>query len=84
MQVAERPFELECLLSGRKWNIYQTLSLSSAMILLQKTVIPLVICERDLDAGTWKDMLHRLTRLPQPPCLIVIPGLPMKTYGRKR
>lgn len=41
------------------------------MALLQETQISVVVCERDLDAGTWKDVLNHLTLLPQPPYLIV-------------
>jgi len=62
---------LERHLSSRKWKIHRTLSLSSAVALLQKVLIPLVVCERDLLPGTWKDMLDHLTLLRQPPYLIV-------------
>lgn len=62
---------LERLLHGRKWKIHTRLSLSSAMALLQKALIPLVICEQDLLPGTWRDMLDHLTLLPEPPYLIV-------------
>jgi len=62
---------LERLLNRRKWQIRKALTLTSAVALLQETQISVVVCERDLDAGTWKDMLDHLTLLPQPPCLIV-------------
>jgi len=62
---------LERLLNGRKWKIHKTLSLSSAVALLKKIRIPLVVCERDLLPGTWKDMLDHLALLPHPPYLIV-------------
>jgi DNA-binding NtrC family response regulator len=63
---------LERLLHGLKWKIHTTLTLASAVTLLQKIRIPLVVCERNLLPGTWKDMLdYLLTVLPQPPYLIV-------------
>jgi len=62
---------LERLLHGLKWKIHKTLSLSSAVALLQKVRIPLVVCERELKPGTWRDMLDHLTLLPQLPSLIV-------------
>jgi DNA-binding NtrC family response regulator len=62
---------LQRLLYGCKLKIHKTLSLSSAVALLQKTQISVVVCEQDLLPGTWKDLLAHLTLLPQPPCLIV-------------
>ena len=62
---------LERLLSGLKWKIHAKSGLSSAMALLKKTCIPLIICERDLEPGTWRDMLDCLTPFPQRPYLIV-------------
>jgi len=62
---------LERLLQRPKWLIHRVPTLSSAVALLQQVQIPVVICERDLQPGTWKDMLDHLKLLSQPPCLIV-------------
>jgi DNA-binding NtrC family response regulator len=63
---------LDRLLCRPKWKIHKALSLSSAVLLLQQeTRIPLVVCERDLQPGTWKEMLDHLMVLPRPPYLIV-------------
>jgi DNA-binding NtrC family response regulator len=62
---------LERLLNRSKWQIRKALTFSSAVALLQETQISVVVCERDLLPGTWKDMLDHLTLLPQPPHLIV-------------
>ena len=62
---------LERLLHGQNWKVYTILSFASAVELLQTIRIPLVVCERDLLPGTWRDMLDHLTLLPQPPYLIV-------------
>jgi DNA-binding NtrC family response regulator len=62
---------LERLLRSRRWKIHKALSLSSALAVLQETQIPVVVCERDLQPETWRDMMDHLTLLPQPPCLIV-------------
>lgn len=63
---------LDRLLCRPKWKIHKALSLSSAALLVQReTRIPLVVCERDLQPGTWKEMLDHLMVLRQPPNLIV-------------
>jgi len=62
---------LERLLNRRKWQIRRASTFSSAVALLQETQISVVVCERDLGTGTWRDMLAHLTLLPQPPYLIV-------------
>jgi len=41
------------------------------MTVLQGNRIPIVLCERDLLPGTWKDMLIESALLPDPPLLIV-------------
>lgn len=62
---------LERLLNRRKWQIRKASTFSSAVALLREVQISVVVCERDLDAGTWKDLLDHLALLPQPPYLIV-------------
>jgi len=44
----------------------QGANFSSAVLLLQEIRIPLVVCERDLQPGTWKEMLDHLMVLRQP------------------
>jgi hypothetical protein len=63
--------DLERALYLPKWKIHKALKLSSAVGLVHENRIPLVVCERDLRPGTWKEMLDCLTLLPQPPYLIV-------------
>src|SRR5580700_9614022 len=70
------PFEedhrtLKRLLRRPKWKIHNASSISSGMTQLRESLVPLVVCERDLRPGTWKEMLDRLNVLPRPPYLIV-------------
>jgi DNA-binding response OmpR family regulator len=40
-------------------------------MVLEECQIPVLVCDRDLHPGTWKDLLQRLTVLPSPPYVIV-------------
>ena len=62
---------LDRMLRRPKWKVHRALSLSSALRRLEKIRYPLVVCERDLLPGTWKEMLDRLRPMAQPPHLIV-------------
>jgi response regulator RpfG family c-di-GMP phosphodiesterase len=53
------------------WKLHTSRTLESALTALQQNEISIVICERDLLPGTWKDMLARIKLLPTPPLLIV-------------
>jgi DNA-binding NtrC family response regulator len=62
---------LEQIFSELRWTLHRALTLPSAIALLAQNHAPVVICERDLAQGTWKDMLDEAIVLPQPPCVIV-------------
>lgn len=63
---SERP-----LCPGSKWALKACSTLQEALPILRKGRIPFVLCERDLQPGTWKDVLAALALLPDPPYLIV-------------
>jgi len=53
------------------WNLEKCPSLASALGILRKSNVPIILCERDIEGGSWKDMLEYVSGLPDPPCLIV-------------
>jgi len=57
--------------SQQGWMLHKTRSLESAMDLLLCDPVPVVITERDLPLGNWKDVLAAIQQLPQVPMLIV-------------
>ena len=61
--------ELEAILG--KSILITARDIDSALVLLQKHDIAVVLCERDLLPGTWIDILEHLTALPITPSLIV-------------
>ena len=57
--------------SQQGWMLHKTRSLESAMDLLRCDPVPVVMTERDLPLGNWKDVLAAIQQLPQVPMLIV-------------
>ena len=62
---------LERLLSRNNWHIQRANSLASGVATLRQHPVPLVVSERDLLPGTWREMLAEAARSPVPPLLIV-------------
>ena len=54
-----------------KWVLHPTLTLESAVASLRASRYPLVLSERDLLPGTWREMLEETVSLPDPPVVIV-------------
>lgn len=62
---------LQNSLSGSEWNIQWAPTRQAAQGTLGRDSVSVVISERDLPEGTWKDILEQLRALPHPPLLIV-------------
>jgi len=59
------------LCRGFRWALRSTDSLDKALPVLVSGGIPVLLCERDLARGTWKDVVEALHALPDPPYVIV-------------
>jgi len=64
-------FSLQEVFNHSKWTLYKTDRLASAMAIIHRREIGVVICERDESPGTWIDMLEELRPLQGAPPLIV-------------
>jgi DNA-binding NtrC family response regulator len=53
------------------WKLQTSASLRSAMSLLEKDRPHIVVCEKSLGKDSWRDLLDRVCREPDPPALIV-------------
>jgi len=53
------------------WTVIASATVASALSVLRKIPIPLVICDCDISPGTWEEMLDHISLLPDPPLLIV-------------
>ena len=62
---------LHSLFVEQGWKLYGTGCLQSALSLLRKSVAPIVITEKELPAGNWKDVLGAVSLLPESPRVVV-------------
>ena len=59
------------ILGDGDWNIHGASSLREATALLNESVPDLILCERDLPDGTWRDVFRRLVGQRRPPVVVV-------------
>ena len=59
------------LCPGFKWALKTSKNVDEALPILRKGRISVVLCDRDLQPGTWKDLVEAVAVLPDPPYLIV-------------
>ena len=53
------------------WKLYTSPTLKSGIRMLSRNTIPIAICERDLQPGTWKDLLAKAALMRHSPLVIV-------------
>jgi DNA-binding response OmpR family regulator len=53
------------------WRLTTTSTLAGAMTKLNDGCCPVVVCERDVPPGSWRDLLETTRSLADPPALIV-------------
>jgi DNA-binding NtrC family response regulator len=59
------------MLTGSTWRLHQAVCLRSALSVIRNHSIGVVVCERDLQRGTWVDVLEIVNLLDCAPPLIV-------------
>ncbi len=62
---------LRSIIGHSNWTLYTASNRSEALELLRDNNIPVIICERDLPDGTWKDVLAEVGSFSRPPHLLV-------------
>lgn len=69
--IAEDYFSLQTVFNHSKWELHKTDSLASALAVMRRREIGVVICDRDASPRTWIDMLEELRLVRNAPPLIV-------------
>lgn len=62
---------LKAIIDHSSWKLFKADSHAAALSILRLDEISVVVCEYDLRAGTWTDLLDRLNALRHPPSMIV-------------
>lgn len=62
---------LDRLLPPPRWTLYRAQNRKTALAVLQKNRLPIVLCERDLGPETWRDVFEGIALAVDPPLLIV-------------
>lgn len=62
---------LESIIRHSRWSLYKADTLATALPILRRQEISVILCERDLQPGRWTDILDHLSNLDYPPALIV-------------
>lgn len=63
---------LEPIFRVRNWKLGAVETLAAALEFLRKAAVPLVIAERDLVLGSWRDLLRETQNFTRVPRLVVI------------
>jgi DNA-binding response OmpR family regulator len=66
---------LQQLFQQHGWTLYAAKTLHSAITLFRTKAVSVVITERDLAVGNWKDVVNAIEGFREPPLLIVISRL---------
>lgn len=62
---------LQTIVGHSSWMMFKADHLLAARSILRKHDISVILCERDLGQGTWRDVLDHINDLPHRPSLIV-------------
>lgn len=60
------------ILRHGQWRISRALSCNEALPLMREQSFAVVLCEKDLPDGCWRDLVKHAAELPNPPALLVI------------
>lgn len=72
--VSPHPDDLSCLrgiLQNEHWNLLRCMGARDLPRHLANTAPSIVVCERDLPDGDWKDVLRETDRVPHAPLVLV-------------
>ena len=72
--VAADHHTLRRILNGQLWQVDIASSYREAVAYLCRDRVDVVICERHLQDGTWKDILGHIAEMLDPPALVVTSG----------
>jgi DNA-binding response OmpR family regulator len=63
--------ELGRILARLQWRVDRAYSRAQAIHMMRRTPVGVIVCDRDLPDGSWKDILNESAIERNPPCVIV-------------
>lgn len=69
--LADDHHSLQAIIGHSNWNLMTAYDLTSARLLLARHDVSVVICERELQPGTWIDVLEHIRTMAHAPSLVV-------------
>jgi DNA-binding NtrC family response regulator len=63
------------MLDRSEWIVLTADTLERGLTLAGQNRVPIIVCERDLPSGSWKDLLAEVLRLPRAPYFILMSRL---------
>src|ERR1700719_2751395 len=67
---------LRSIMGHTNWIFHCVPDLSRAIQFLEKNLVPVIVCSKELPGGTWKDVLAVVRRLANPPDVVVYTAQP--------
>jgi DNA-binding NtrC family response regulator len=67
---------LRSIMGHTNWIFHCVPDLSRAIQFLEKNLVPVIVCSKELPGGTWKDVLAAVRRFPNPPDVLVYTAQP--------
>jgi len=62
---------LQTIIGHTKWKMFSARDLPTALALIRKHHIAVVLCERELQKETWFDLIENVNTIPESPSVIV-------------
>ncbi len=67
---------LRSIMGHTNWIFHCVPDISRAIQFLEKNLVPVIVCSKQLSDGTWKDVLAAVRRFPNPPDVLVYTAQP--------
>jgi DNA-binding response OmpR family regulator len=62
---------LQAIVGHSRWMLFNAYDVPSARTILQRRDIAVVLCEKDMPSGTWRDVVDYCRILPDSPAVII-------------
>ena len=72
---AEDHRSIRAILRRSNWTLHTASSIAEALGFLETNEVPVIVCERELPDGSWKDLLEAVADRERPPRVVVMSAL---------